>query len=80
MSAIPETIDLEILKIIPQEFALQKRVLPLKVADNKLYIALSTNDYQLVQQIQLISGKTVNVVEVNEIDLDEAIKKNYNIS
>lgn len=80
MKLLPEQIDQEVLKIIPQEFALQKRVLPLEIKNNQLYIALTKNDFSLIQQIQLIAGKAVQVVEVNSAELEEAIRKNYNIS
>jgi type IV pilus assembly protein PilB len=80
MEFLHTDIDYSLIKLIPQEFALSKKILPFKSDANRLHVAVLKNSYSLLQQIQLITGKTVSLVEVPEADLERALSKYYNVN
>ncbi len=78
---LPKKIDEKVLQLIPFELAVQKNVLPISLDQNQLTLALISKDnFSLVREIQLITGKTVQVVEIPEEELKPALEKFYKVS
>ncbi len=78
---LPDIIDEYVLRLIPFDLAVQKNILPLSLDANKLKVAiLSKDDFSLIREIQLVTGKTVNAIEIPEAELRIALEKHYNVS
>jgi len=75
---LPDKISENVLKLIPFELAVQKNVLPLSLDGNNLKVALLLkDDFSLIREIQLITGKTISAVEVPKTELRDGLEKHY---
>jgi type IV pilus assembly protein PilB len=78
---LPEIIDKNVLQLIPFELAVQKNILPVRLDGNRLDVALlSKDDFSLIREVQLVTGKTVNAIELSAEDLKNALEKYYKMS
>lgn len=67
--------------LMPANFALDKKVVPLKLEDNVLWVAMTDPlDVNLVDDIRLITESEIRPVLSLEEDIDDAIRRFYGMS
>ena len=71
----------EALRLVPQEFATENRVLPIELkADGRCRVAVTDfhPDNELAERLSSVTGRLVEfVLVVNDGDLDEPIRRAY---
>ncbi len=71
----------EALRVLPSEFVQKHRVLPLKIEDGVLQVALAdTEDGRLIEDIRLLTGLEVAVVVVPADHLLERVGESYQVT
>jgi len=70
----------EVIELIPAELALQQHILPLFIQDRTLYVAMENAlDADLVHHLEAQTGLTVQSLIAPPIQLQEAIRRHYEI-
>lgn len=73
--------DLKATALMPANFALDKRVVPVKIENNLLYVAMSNPlDINLIDDIRLITESEIRPVLSTEDDVNDAIRRFYGMS
>jgi type IV pilus assembly protein PilB len=73
-------IEKSVLDLIPSDFALENKVLPLSLHNSNLKIAMiNISDFSLLKDLMFITRKNVIPVKMEENDLLRAIAENYRI-
>jgi type IV pilus assembly protein PilB len=73
-----DRLDVEALGLVPEEFALKNKVLPIKVVDEVLHIAMrSSEDKELLARLKLITNMKLYIINYNEDKINELIIAAY---
>lgn len=75
-----KNIDLEALSLVPEEFAVKNKVLPIKLLENKLQIAMENSvDLELLARLKLITKMDIITVKYEEDDISDLALKFYEL-
>ncbi|WP_139904256.1 GspE/PulE family protein [Clostridium thermarum] len=73
-----DKLDVEALNLVPEEFAVKNKVLPIKVIDDTLHIAMRCNeDAELLARLKLITNMKLYIIKIAEDKLVEMIPRAY---
>jgi type IV pilus assembly protein PilB len=73
-----KNIDIAALNLVPEEFALKNRVLPYKIQEENLYIALKCDEeMELMARLRLLTNMNIFIVRYPEAQLIKSITKAY---
>ena len=73
-------IDPSVLELIPAPYALENKVVPVKIENNKLIVAMShPDDFSLLREMMLMTGNNIQPVVMDESEILTAIAQSYKI-
>lgn len=68
-------IKVEMADLIPEEYCRQKHVVPLKIKDKNLSIAIENpNNYTIIRDLEFITNYTITAIVAPEVSIDRAIE------
>lgn len=71
----------EVVKLVPEEYAVSKRVIPIDLNGKRLVIAMNDPlDYFTIDDLRVMTGYNIDVVLALNSDIDTAISKYYGYS
>jgi type II secretion system protein E len=77
---MPRILPRETLSVLPAEFALRHRVVPLEVHNGLLRMAVcQANDWQLLGDLEFLTGKRIEAVEFSESEILDKISEVYGV-
>ena len=73
-------IDPLVLELIPGAYALENKVLPLRIENNRLMVAMShPDDYALLREMMLMTGNNIIPVTAEEAEITPVIAQSYKL-
>lgn len=82
MNDKPKELDIDenIIQMLPEDIVREKKVIPLSLDGNKLKVGmLNPDNFEVLDEIQLITGCSVETEPINSDQLNLAINKHFNV-
>ncbi|MDT8716601.1 type II/IV secretion system protein [Clostridium sp. 19966] len=74
-----DSIDKALFSIIPMEFVLKNKILPIKQEENTLFVAVSAYDAEVLGQLKIMTRLNIKCIKIEDMKLKSLIKEAYQV-
>ncbi|KHF40952.1 GspE/PulE family protein [Halalkalibacter okhensis] len=73
-------IDVNLMKVVPKEFAIRNKLIPLKLDGNQLLVAMADPmDYFAIDDLRMLTGYQIDTAIATKDEITQAIDRHYNM-